>query len=139
MDNLDVNIGCKREDISKEKVNELIEQGMSVKDIAEMYQCSKVTIYARLKEKEEKIDDTEKDKRRNCVVCLQHFEPSSNSQICCSDDCKKIRARQIEQKKKPKKKNIRSLSEIQREARLHGMSYGMYIASMQKSQKLSRN
>ena len=73
--------------------------------------------------------------RKMCTICLQQIEPNSNSQRYCGDACKKFAQKKLAEQKKPKKKS-KSLFEWQKEASEHGMSYGKYVASMQKGDNI---
>ena len=80
-------------------------------------------------------------KKANCVICGKEFEYEKGNKICCSKECSSERViilqrwkRKNEKSNKiqPQKKNIsKSISELQKEARRRGMSYGMYIARIE--------
>ena len=70
-----------------------------------------------------------------CPFCGKEFKTASNSQKCCSRKCSrgwlKFR-RDIEKEAEEQKKKRKTVKEIVAEARKHGMSYGKYVAMMQK-------
>jgi len=78
---------------------------------------------------------------KNCAICSSRFQPTRSWQLCCSKECtyerQKIMAR-WNKKTKPKVKKVKKLSlqELSVEARKHGMSYGKYIALVEKGIKL---
>ena len=75
-----------------------------------------------------------------CAVCGREFEKIKNRQTICSDECRELRKKEnvtrawnkrkfkAEIKKRKATSNIKSISEIQKEARKAGMSYGEYVA-----------
>lgn len=69
---------------------------------------------------------------KKCDICCNAFVSNSNSQKYCSE-CKNVYRKIIREKKKPKK--VKSLTEFQKEAQEHGMSYGKYMAYLQKGEQ----
>ena len=73
-----------------------------------------------------------------CPICGKEFKQIRGNQIVCSSECRKKRTRQLakENKKTEKKKRTKtvrkSLIEIEKEAKEAGMSYGKYVALMEK-------
>ena len=86
-------------------------------------------------------------KKANCVIYGKEFEYEKGNKICCSKECSSERVlilqRWRRKKEKPNQPNkgiksskadngkankIKSIAEVQNEARRCGMSYGMYIA-----------
>ena len=68
-------------------------------------------------------------KQKLCVVCLQHFTPINGMQKYCCGDCKKIGDKKSNAKEKPQKKK-KTVRDIAKEAKEHGMTYGQYVAKM---------
>jgi hypothetical protein len=69
-----------------------------------------------------------------CECCGTVFVKTRYSKkIYCSGKCRNEMQKSVrETKVKKVVHKKKSLAELQREAREHGMSYGMYMASMQK-------
>ena len=88
-------------------------------------------------------------KKANCVICGKEFEYEKGNKICCSKECsseriiilqrwrrrmanrgnnKLIKANKTSKADNDKPNKIKSIAEVQKEARRRGMSYGMYIA-----------
>ena len=80
-------------------------------------------------------------KKANCVICGKEFEYEKGNKICCSKECSSERVIILQRWKRKndksnkiqlqKKHSCKSISEIQKEARRCGMSYGMYIARIE--------
>ena len=77
-------------------------------------------------------------KTTSCPVCGKLFVSESNRRIYCSKTCrdesyrKTVSSDKKNSGKKGRKKKVRSLSEIATEARNAGMSYGKYVAMMER-------
>ncbi len=73
---------------------------------------------------------------RKCKCCNNEFVPQHHAQHHCSTECRatynRDRSRERDRQERMKRKGNKSLSQLQREARMLGMSYGMYVAQMQK-------
>ena len=72
---------------------------------------------------------------KKCECCGKTFVQTGHARKYCTDECaremKRSQMKVVHSKKeKPKKKN--TLREINKKAKEHGMSYGMYVAYMQK-------
>ena len=85
-------------------------------------------------------------KPSTCIICGAQFQPRSTRglQKYCSDKCKKIAANRMmtaSRNKKRKqelahKKASKALAEFAREARDNGMTYGQYMAYLQRKKEL---
>lgn len=80
-----------------------------------------------------------------CKICGREFTPNTRNQICCSKECSIINNRNgcmertmarneelrentnYKKGKRKKKKDVKSIEEIQRLARESGMTYGKYV------------
>ncbi len=77
-------------------------------------------------------------KRCKYSKCNKEFVPEKKGQLYCCEACRvdqnreRSREAKRQERLKRKKKKSHSLAELQREARMYGMSYGMYVAQMQK-------
>lgn len=72
--------------------------------------------------------------RMRCPICFEYFTPNSNSQKFCGAECRMFAKKKEEEKKaqqKKKSKKIKSIRQINREARERGMTYGQYVAYME--------
>ena len=71
---------------------------------------------------------------RICIICGETYKPTSSTQKCCGEECKKIHRGTYKKKmyKKqnaiPRKKKTNGLVEINKLARESGMTYGQYMA-----------
>ena len=72
-----------------------------------------------------------------CAVCGKNFCPRGNNQICCSSECYRVRQKMIAKEKRMElkaakiesekmKREIPSIVEIEKLARMEGMTYGKY-------------
>lgn len=76
-------------------------------------------------------------KDKFCPFCGEKFVYQYKAQMYCSDECKKnaalVRAKDRRERagvKKVVKRGKESLSEINRRAREHGLTYGQYVVLM---------
>jgi len=79
---------------------------------------------------------------RRCVICNKPFVAKVTRQICCGEECSKIRRNQTmreynksanvveKPRKKRKKHGMSGLAQINAEARAVGMTYGQYVGIM---------
>lgn len=84
-------------------------------------------------------------KPSTCQVCGEQFYPHSNRglQKYCSDKCKKIAANRMMTASRNKKRNqasahkkaSKALAEFAKEARDNGMTYGQYMAYLQRERE----
>ena len=91
-------------------------------------ECSNMANKERVKSKvNEKIE-------KACECCGSTFLKTRYSKkIYCTDKCRREMQKALREAEPKKVVNkAKSLAELQREARMRGMSYGMYMASMQK-------
>ena len=81
----------------------------------------------------------EKLKTMKCPVCGKEFKQIRGNQIVCSSICRKKRTKEMERKgrtgtvKKRTKQVRKSLIDIEKEAKEAGMSYGKYVAMIERS------
>ena len=76
-----------------------------------------------------------KPRERKCAYCGEMFMAGIHNKTYCSPKCREDMLKHDRPKKKQSanaKIEIKSIAEMQREARMHGMSYGQYVAQMQK-------
>ena len=74
-----------------------------------------------------------KPRERKCAYCGTMFLAGIHNKTYCSKKCYADINRKNKTKPKEKKNvKIKSIAEMQREARMRGMSYGLYVAQMQK-------
>ena len=77
-----------------------------------------------------------KPRERQCAHCGAMFTAGIHNKVYCSKKCYVDINRKSKSKPKGKKPKIKSIAQMQREAREHGMSYGQYEAylEMQKGE-----
>jgi predicted nucleic acid-binding Zn ribbon protein len=66
-----------------------------------------------------------------CKTCGKPFSPTKEHRKFCSTECKE-KAKYVPKEKKPKPLKKISISEIAREAREKGLSYGKYVEQYEK-------
>lgn len=69
-------------------------------------------------------------------MCGKEFEATPKKRYC-SIECQKSFVKPVGVKEKKRKKECVSLAEMQRRARELGMSYGKYVAEMEKKNNVT--
>ena len=97
-------------------------------------ECRDANRKERAKAKNKGIQEIEKE----CLYCGKLFKQMGHKQKYCSMECRKEMTKSNERRKamekKPKKK-VSTLKEVTMEARKHGMTYGKYVALIEKGIK----
>ena len=73
-----------------------------------------------------------------CRVCKKKFKKKSGNQVYCSEECRNKGKGEIMRQSRKKWKNRKkkmNLTEIEREAKEAGMSYGRYVAMIEMKRK----
>lgn len=70
----------------------------------------------------------------NCAICMKEFSYQKGKKYCCCPECSKERNQILNRwrfkmkDKKPKRKKILSMADINKAARKNHMTYGEYVA-----------
>ena len=78
-------------------------------------------------------------KERTCKICGKTFKPTRNSQLCCSDECKRENVKQHSKEKRKRETSLRleakkmqkqktDWAEITRKCKEAGLTYGQAAA-----------
>ena len=74
---------------------------------------------------------------KTCVYCGKPFQSlSSRAKFCCDEHRKLQNKVDCENIKNKKKLEGKSLTEVAKEARKAGMTYGRYVASLQEKKRV---
>lgn len=76
-------------------------------------------------------------KEKKCPICGVTFTQERKNQKYCCDECRKV-AKRNQSKKEERKVKIGQIAILNRRAMELGMSYGKYVAMIERPNKIKR-
>lgn len=70
--------------------------------------------------------------RKQCIICGKEFETISAAALTCGKQCRNERNKTIHEKKRNPTQNNNDISSVLQKARAAGMSYGKYVAMIER-------
>ena len=73
--------------------------------------------------------------KKKCIICGKEFETISAAALTCGTQCRNERSRKIHEERRNQTHNNSDISSVLEKAREAGMSYGKYVATVERIAK----